>query len=158
MPNLIIDDTYTMTQTILVIDDSPDFRETVIDILVDNGFDIYEASCPKEGFDILFREKVDLILCDLNMPFTVEEDHSEFAVGNKVGVHTIKELGFAFPDMPIICISAEDSIVLANAARELGDVPLLRKPVSYKVLLDEINKAFNMPYSTLSSEENIVTH
>ena len=147
-----------MTKTVLIIDDSPDFREAVIDILVDNDFDIYEASCPKDGFDILFREQVDIILCDLNMPFTEDSDKHDFVVGNKVGIHTIKELGYAFPNMPIICITAEDSFTIARVAKELGDVPLLSKPVPHKTLLSEIDKALNLPINQGGSENDLVTH
>lgn len=151
-------DTTCMTKTVLIIDDSPDFRETVTDILVDNDFDIYEASCPKEAFDILFREKVDLILCDLNMPFTNEKDQIDYVIGSKVGVHTIKELGYAFPDMPIICITAENSFAVANAAKQLGDIPLLRKPVPYKTLLGEIDKACKLPFNQPVNESELITH
>jgi two-component system nitrogen regulation response regulator NtrX len=150
-------DIKNMTKTVLIIDDSPDFREAVIDILIDNDFDIYEASCPKDGFEILFREKVDLILCDLNMPFSEDNDKNEFVIGNKVGILTIKELGFAFPDMPIICITAEDSFALAKAAKELGDIPLLSKPVPCKTLLMEIDKAINMPFNQ-SHYAELITH
>ena len=150
-------DNLFMTKTILIIDDNADFRETVIDILVDNDFDIYEASCPKDGFDILFREPVDVILCDLNMPFTEGKAQSEYLKGNKVGINTIKELGYAFPNLPIICVTAEDSIELAKASRELGDVPLIRKPIGHKLLLEEIDKACRFQPDIFDSDF-IITH
>lgn len=146
-----------MMKTVLVIDDNPDFRETVIDILFDCDFDVYEAACPQQAFEILMNEKVDVILCDLNMPFTIDENQKEFVAGNKVGSETIKELGWVFPETPIICISAEASWVLATVAKEIGDIPILRKPVSPKILVETIEKASKSRFTELSSASSLPT-
>ena len=147
-----------MTKTVLIIDDNPDFREAVIDILLDQEFDIYEAECPKAAFDILFNEVPDIILCDLNMPFTTEHDQKEFLSGNKVGIETIKELGWAFPDTPIICISAASPWELVEAEKELGHVKILRKPVSPKDLLTEIEQSFMPPFAKSVCGEEFIEH
>ena len=135
-----------MVRTVLIIDDSPDFREIVSTILVDHDFDVYEASCPADAFVVLEREKVDLIICDLHMPFTNDENASEYIRGNKVGVRTIQELGWVFPYTPIICISAATKEEVEEAAAELGDLPLLAKPIGHKELLTQIEKSFQVQY------------
>lgn len=137
-----------MSKIILIIDDNNDFRESAADILSDNHFDVYEATCPKNAFEILLNDEVDLILCDLNMPFTDENAQAEFISGNKVGLETIKELGWAFPKTPIIAISAASSWELVEAAKTLGDIKIIRKPVSPRMLLQEVSKTFVEPIHT----------
>ena len=135
-----------MVRTVLIIDDNADFRQTLSDILVDHDFDIYEATCPEDAFKILNKEKVDLILCDLNMPFTNDERAKEFIRGNRVGIDTMRELGWVFPDTPIICISAATPEEAAEAAQLLGDLPVLPKPIAPKQLLAHIEKSFQISY------------
>jgi len=54
---------------ILVIDDDKDIRETLVAILGDEGFRVYQARDGFEGFASLVNEpRVDLILLDLMMP------------------------------------------------------------------------------------------
>jgi CheY-like chemotaxis protein len=135
-----------MVKTVLVIDDSDDFRQTISDILVDQDFDIFEASCPSEAFKVLKKEKVDLILCDLNMPFTNDKSSDEFIRGNRVGIDTIRELGWVFPHTPIICISAATKIEAEEAAKHLGDLPMLPKPIAPKELLAHIQRSMDIVY------------
>lgn len=135
-----------MVRTVLIIDDNADFRQTISDILVDQEFDIWEASCPEDAFKILTKEKVDLILCDLNMPFTNDERAKEFIRGNRVGIDTMRELGWVFPDTPIICLSAATPQEVEEAARHLGDLPVLPKPIAPKELLAHIEKSFQVVY------------
>ncbi|RNC68029.1 MAG: diguanylate cyclase [Desulfuromonadales bacterium] len=59
-----------MTKTVLVIDDSSTLREEILKIVRDASlFDTYlEASDGLDGFKVLLNNKVDLVLCDLEMP------------------------------------------------------------------------------------------
>ncbi len=57
-----------MKQTILIIDDSKDLRETMSDILELKGFDTLVADQGQSGIDIAFSNHPNLILLDLRMP------------------------------------------------------------------------------------------
>ncbi|PLX78837.1 MAG: diguanylate cyclase response regulator [Desulfuromonas sp.] len=59
-----------MSRTVLIIDDSPTVRSMVRDQLHQAGlFDHYlEAGDGEEGLEILLREQIDVVLCDLDMP------------------------------------------------------------------------------------------
>lgn len=147
-----------MSKIILIIDDNNDFRESAAEILADSGFEVYEANCPKNAFDILLTDEVDLVLCDLNMPFTDENSQQEFVSGNKVGLETIKELGWAFPNIPIVAISAASSWELVEAGKSLGDVKILRKPISPKMLCHEVQKSFFDPIHRIEVQGLPIEH
>lgn len=53
---------------ILIIDDEQRIRDVYIRILVEEGFLVRQASDAKRAFNIMIREKIDLILLDINMP------------------------------------------------------------------------------------------
>lgn len=135
-----------MTKSVLIIDDSEDFRETLTEILLDYDFIVFDANCPARAFSFLENETVDLILCDLNMPFTVGEFEEDYERSNRVGIETIRELGWVFPEIPIIAISAATEFELQEASQRLGDLTVLSKPISPKALISEIASAFRYEY------------
>jgi len=53
---------------ILVIDDEPDLRGEVSDILTMEGYEVLLAKNGKEGLELAIHHKPDLILCDIMMP------------------------------------------------------------------------------------------
>lgn len=53
---------------ILVIDDEPEIRNTIADILVMDGHDVQTAQDGKDGLDRMGRNPFDLILSDMRMP------------------------------------------------------------------------------------------
>lgn len=57
-----------MKKKILLIEDNEDIRDTTADILNMAGYETLTASDGKSGIDCAFREKPDLIICDIMMP------------------------------------------------------------------------------------------
>src|SRR5260221_12787495 len=52
----------------MVIDDSAALRQTVVDALVDAGYDVIGAADGREALGMLDGSKVDLMICDVHMP------------------------------------------------------------------------------------------
>lgn len=53
---------------ILVIEDNADIRNTVIDVLTFNDFEVVQAEDGIKGFEVAKNESPDLVLCDVLMP------------------------------------------------------------------------------------------
>ncbi|MEO9531572.1 MAG: response regulator [Crocinitomicaceae bacterium] len=53
---------------ILIIEDNPDIRASVADVLEFHHYDVYQACNGEEGFELAKNEKPDLVLCDVLMP------------------------------------------------------------------------------------------
>ena len=53
---------------ILVVDDEPEIANLVEIYLVSDGYKVYKANTAQEGFDVLAREKVHLVLLDIMLP------------------------------------------------------------------------------------------
>lgn len=57
-----------MGKKIMIIDDSSSLRQVVNITLTMSGYSVTEAENGKDAIDKLQKEKVNLIICDVNMP------------------------------------------------------------------------------------------
>jgi phosphoribosyl 1,2-cyclic phosphodiesterase/ActR/RegA family two-component response regulator len=55
-------------RTVLVVDDDPEFRRTMGEILASHGWEVLHASEGEQGLELARKHLPDLILCDLLMP------------------------------------------------------------------------------------------
>ncbi|TWF48011.1 response regulator [Neorhizobium alkalisoli] len=55
-------------QTVLVVDDEPLIRMTLADALVDEGFDVLEASNVLEAVAVFGMRHIDFLVTDVDMP------------------------------------------------------------------------------------------
>lgn len=129
-------------KSILIIDDSEEYRSIISCILLDADFDVWEAESVDQAFQLLKRETMDLIICDLHLPFITDERLKEFEYSYKVGLNTIKELTWVYPYKPIIAISAAPPSAMVRMGAELGTIPALNKPFSPNDLLSLIANCF----------------
>src|SRR5580692_10154704 len=59
---------FSMTNSILVIDDNKDIRENTVEILDLAGYKTFMAANGKSGVEIALKEKPSIIVCDIMMP------------------------------------------------------------------------------------------
>ena len=53
---------------ILLIDDDESLRKVISHHLLNEGYEVFLASCGEEGIDLFKKKKIDLIITDLKMP------------------------------------------------------------------------------------------
>ena len=131
-------------KSILIIDDCEEYRSIVSCMLLDADYDVWEAESVDQAFQLLKRESMDLIICDLHLPFITDERMKDFEYSYKVGVNTIKELSWVYPFKPIIAISAAPQPLFAAVGKELGTIPALSKPFSADQLLTLVEHCFEL--------------
>lgn len=110
---------------ILVVDDDQDIRETVVEVLADEGYEVIGASDGAEALRVMRAASSlpALIFLDLMMPGMSGAD---FLVAQRADP--------ALVAAPVVLISADAD--LAVKAANLGVTEFLRKPVRLKVLLE----------------------
>jgi len=114
---------------ILVVDDEPDIRETVQDILEDEGYTVANAENGESARHALRDRKPDLILLDIWMP-------------DLDGISLLKE--WAEDDglpCPVIMMSGHGNVETAVEATRLGAYDFLEKPLSMAKLLLTVERA-----------------
>ena len=114
---------------ILVIDDEPDIRDLVKDILEDEGYDVITAENAASAREARRARRPDLILLDIWMP-------------DMDGISLLKEWseGEQLP-CPVIMISGHGTVETAVEATRLGAYDFLEKPLSMAKLLLTVERA-----------------
>ncbi|PKM11108.1 MAG: transcriptional regulator [Gammaproteobacteria bacterium HGW-Gammaproteobacteria-3] len=114
---------------ILVVDDEPDIRRLVQEILEDEGYQICTAENAGQARDLKNSQNPDLILLDIWMPDTD-------------GITLLKEWVNEDPDMcPVVMMSGHGSVESAVEATRLGAYDFLEKPLSLAKLLLIVERA-----------------
>jgi len=114
---------------LLIIDDEKDIRDSLKDILIDEGYEIHLAENALEAKKIKLSQTFDLILLDIWMP---DIDGlsllKEWASNNEI-------------NCPVVMMSGHGTIDTAIEATKIGATDFLEKPISLQKLLKTISSA-----------------
>ena len=114
---------------ILVIDDDPDTRAMLEQILKSAGYEVTLAADGREGVVRQCANPADLVITDLYMPILD-------------GFETIRELRRCFPEVAIIAMSGRtDTGTMLSIAQNLSAVGVLQKPFLPDELIAAVTKA-----------------
>ncbi len=121
------------SKKILLVDDEPELRKLVINILADDGFkNTIEASTVQTGLSSAIHEKPDLAILDVMLP-----DGDGFSLMK--GLRT-------FTDIPIIFLTAKDEAADKLAGLELGADDYVVKPFLPQELLLRVHAVLRRCY------------
>ncbi|HMA98323.1 MAG TPA: response regulator, partial [Wenzhouxiangella sp.] len=102
---------------ILIVDDEPDIRELIADILKDEGHQVSTAADASQARELRRAEAPELVLLDVWMPDTD-------------GISLLREWRDAEAlDCPVVMISGHGSVETAVEATRLGAYDFIEKPV-----------------------------
>lgn len=113
---------------ILVVDDEPDIRELVKDILEDEGYRVVIAGDGIEARNAFSTASPNLVLLDIWMP-------------DVDGISLLKEFKQQDPTVTIVMMSGHGTIETAVEATRLGAYDFIEKPLSMAKLLRSIELA-----------------
>jgi len=129
---------------ILIVDDEQDIRESLRDILEDEGHITFLAKNAKEARLIKENEDIKLILLDIWMPdcdgITLLK---EWSIANKI-------------NCPVIMMSGHGTIDTAIEATKIGAYDFLEKPISLQKLLNTINLALKKEIHVTKIDQNFL--
>lgn len=109
----------------LIIDDVDENRESLSLHLTEQDIAVWCASSTEEAFQILEYDSFDIIYCALKIPFTLGEHFCEYIYSEEVGVRTIEELQWVYPDLPIVALSEEPERDLIQFGKRLQGVRIV---------------------------------
>lgn len=116
------------TPSILIIDDDPNLRKTLADILRAKGYELLAAKNGTEGLALLERNAVNLVLIDLGLP-----DISGLEV-----LHRVKA---DYPATEAIILTGNATLNSAIEAANSGAFSYLSKPYDIDQLILSIQRA-----------------
>ena len=117
-----------LQKTILVVDDEDDVRESVREVLSDEGYRVVDTADGARVLDMIRDEKPELVLLDIWMP---QVD----------GIGLLKEIKSQEPDINVVMVSGHGNIHTAVTATKYGAFDFIEKPVSLDGLLTTVQRA-----------------
>lgn len=118
-----------MSKRILTIDDSKTMRDMLMLTLAEAGFDVLQAVDGQDGLDVLVKERVDVVITDINMP-------------RMDGYEVIRQLrrNPSHKTTPILVLTTESEAEKKNLAREAGATGWMVKPFDPDRLIATVRK------------------
>lgn len=123
-------------KSILIIDDSCEYRTILADVLELNGYEVVTADCPDSAYSSLIDQKFDLVISDLHMPFSFGANRHEFVESAEVGLRTIKELSADMPGTRFLALSSMAQSDLNRLSQFVYPVPVFNKPSGTREILE----------------------
>ncbi len=111
---------------VLVVDDEPGMRETLVDILEQSGYDVRAASDGADALHAIQNNDVDVVVMDVQMP-------------NRDGVSVLQEL--SPPPPAVIMVTAYAVEERLRAAVDANAFAILHKPFPVGRLLSLVASA-----------------
>ncbi|MEK6598912.1 MAG: UDP-3-O-acyl-N-acetylglucosamine deacetylase [Deltaproteobacteria bacterium] len=115
---------------IMIVDDEESIRQSLSDILRDEGFDVILAGDGHRALKMLDSNRPDLVILDIWMPVMD-------------GTEVLKEIKARQPDLQVIMISGHGNIEAAVKTIKLGAYDYIEKPLSLEAVLLTVKRALN---------------
>jgi two-component system, NtrC family, nitrogen regulation response regulator NtrX len=113
---------------IMVVDDELGIRNSLSNILNDEGFSVTLAKNGIEAMEQIKKVKPNLVLLDIWMP-------------KMDGIITLQKIKDEYPDIEVVMISGHGTIETAVKATKLGAYDFIEKPLSIDTTLETIHNA-----------------
>ncbi len=114
---------------VLVVDDEPDFLETLVKRLKRRKVDASGVSSGVEAMQLLEREHFDVVILDIRMP-------------GMDGLETLREMKRKRPLMEVILLTGHASVESGMQGMQLGAFDYVMKPAELEDILEKVRQAF----------------
>jgi len=113
---------------VLVVEDDVAVGKVLTALLVREGFQVQHAASGEVALALLEVRAFDVVISDVRMP-------------GMSGMDLLAKLGIAFPELPVILLTAHGSVPLAVEAMKAGARDFLLKPFQREEILFVVEKA-----------------
>ena len=132
-----------MLKEILVIDDNPDIRSLVSNILIEQNYEVRTAANYDQAIFEINKKLPDLAIIDIKLDKT-----------DKDGIDLLKLVTKKNKLTPVIMISGHATVQIAVEATRLGAYEFIEKPFTKEKILNYVNRALES--SKLKKEKDII--
>ncbi|HDQ39645.1 MAG TPA: response regulator [Desulfonatronum sp.] len=115
---------------VLVVDDEPDYLETLVKRLSKRNYSVRGASGGLEALELLRQEPADVVLLDIKMP-------------GMDGMQTLQEIKKKSPDTRVIILTGHASVESARDGISLGAFDYLVKPSTLDEIMIKIQESLH---------------
>jgi CheY-like chemotaxis protein len=115
-------------KTVFILDHNQEYRESFRHVIEGDEVEVVESDCPDSAYRILATmDPPDLIVCDLYMPFMTGVEAADYKTSYEVGLRTMHELAWVFPDTPVIALTGLAEPDLERVRQYISPIPAYPK-------------------------------
>ena len=114
-----------MKKTVLIVDDEPNARAGLRNVLREMGCAVLEAANGTEGIALFRNNNIDLVLTDLRMP-------------GAGGMSVLESIRKENPAIPVVLITAYGTGEAARDALQKGAYDFISKPFKQELLISKM--------------------
>lgn len=114
----------------LVVDDEPDFLETLVNRLGKRSIDTTGVRSGEEALELMKKKLFDVVILDIKMP------------GGMDGIEALREMKRIQPLAEVILLTGHASVETSIEGMKLGAFDYLLKPIKLEDLLTKMAQAF----------------
>jgi DNA-binding NtrC family response regulator len=114
----------------LVVDDEPDFLETLVNRLQKRNIDTTGARSGEEALDLMRKKLFDVVILDVKMP------------GGMDGIEALREMKKIQPLAEVLLLTGHASVETSIEGMKLGAFDYLLKPIKIEDLMTKMAQAF----------------
>lgn len=130
-----------MTEKILLVDDEPEIREILAELLEDEDYEILQAENGEVAFSLFMEQDVDLVITDVRMP-------------KMTGIELLKAIKQTSKDVDVIILTGQSDELTAIDCLRAGAYDYLLKPIEdLDVMLTSVNRALEKRLLTKKNRE-----
>ncbi len=139
-----------MTKKIKVLyaEDEQDIRENIVEILKDEGFEVFEAENGKEAVEVFLENKPDIIVSDIMMPEVSGYELLKIIRSNK---------NIPNNNVPFIFLTALGQKEDVVKGIDLTANDYLTKPIDFELLVAKIKEKYNNYQQVEGSHQEDIT-
>lgn len=130
-----------MPEAILIADDEPGIRESLVDVLEDSGYEAHAASDGTEALAAIHDRDFAVVITDLRMP-------------GADGLEVMRKVRQIAPQTIVLVMTAHATIDTAVAALREGAADYVLKPIVFEDLLAKVSRL--LEYRQLAWETQIL--
>ena len=127
--------------TILVVDDEPNYLIVLSELLIDEGFEVLTADRGDKALKILNKTDIDLVITDMRMP-------------GMNGMELLKSIKTINKDLPVVMLTAFGEVEMAVNAMQAGAHDYITKPFKNNELVLCVKKGLDH-YSLLRENRRL---
>jgi len=114
--------------SILIVDDEAALRKAIVFDFKRKGYNVFEAANGKEAFDVVNKNKIDVVLSDIRMP-------------GGDGVELLDNIKAMDPRLPVVMLITGFADLSLEDAYDKGADAIFSKPFDRKALLSAVSNA-----------------
>ncbi|NUO83823.1 response regulator [candidate division KSB1 bacterium] len=122
------------SQRVLLVDDSAEFRRSLVKIFLKAGFQVRAVSDGDAALEVVRQEAYPLIVTDLKMT-------------GKSGLDLLREIKVHSPDSQVIIVTAAGDVDSYHEAMQMGVSSYLYKPIKRETILEAAKHALEKTHA-----------